>query len=270
MKTRPKARGHPFLELFASSLQEDYRLPVLELFAFLYVLGTFALAGMFFGTPSVSEQQACWFVTSVMGLPLSVFGLLIFKNIAFGLGNDLDKGILQTVFSYPLKRRAILTAKLLSAIGAALLLLLVIQLFAWIVLAPSVLLSFPLTVILTVVAGLCYPLLLAGAILFVTLLVKKGSLALVLGILLSFASSILQSIAQVVSWMSRSALPLQMLSVFNPAVAVQYHYRILSLFGGTMWELSLAETLAYVGAGYSLIAVGFFLSYYFFCKRLNL
>ncbi len=37
-------RGGPFLEILASALNEDYRFPILEVFAFLFALGTFGQA----------------------------------------------------------------------------------------------------------------------------------------------------------------------------------------------------------------------------------
>jgi len=41
-----KGKGKPFLEVLSSALHEDYRFPILEIFAFLYVLGTFALVNI--------------------------------------------------------------------------------------------------------------------------------------------------------------------------------------------------------------------------------
>lgn len=117
---RTKRRGKPFLEIFSSTLQEDYRFPILELFAFLYTLGTFIFVS-FQTYGGVTDEQATYMVvTSLMGFPMFIFTILIFKNVAYGLGNDLEKGTIQTSFSYPLKRRSILTAKLLSAIAVAL------------------------------------------------------------------------------------------------------------------------------------------------------
>ncbi len=37
-------KGRPFLEILASALNEDYRFPILEVFAFLFALSTFAQA----------------------------------------------------------------------------------------------------------------------------------------------------------------------------------------------------------------------------------
>jgi len=274
-----KSKGRPFLEIFASSLQEDYRFPLLEFFAFLYALGTFVFANIsvgFTGVGGLEESSVYGLVSSLMSLPLFIFMILIFKNIAYGLGSDLEKGTIQTIFSYPLKRYAILTAKLLSAIGAALLVLFGIQVFALLVLAPDMILPYMAVVLATYLASLSYPLLLASIILLVTLLIRKGGLAIVIGIVLFFAGSIFQSLAIFLAMVSRSPLLLQILSVVNPSIAMQYHYYNLSVFvgenlnGETIWAPTFTEVLVYIGAGYALVIAVLLLSYYFFSRRLNL
>lgn len=268
-----KTKGKPFLELFASSLQEDYRFPLLEFFAFLYALGTFAFANIGSIMPTASEEQSVYMlVTSITSFPILIFMILVFKNVAYGLGNDIEKGTIQTIFSYPLKRRAILTAKLLSAIGVALLVLFGIQIFALTILAPDMILPYMGTVILTYAANLSFPLLLASIILFATLLIRKGGLGIVLGIVIYFAISILQSIALFISMATRSALSLQMLAGFNPSIALQYHYGAFAAYltGEIIWAPTIEEVLAYVGAGYLAVAIVLSLCYYFFSRRLNL
>ena len=271
-----RSKGRPFLEIFASSLQEDYRFPLLELFAFLYALGTFALANLsvsFMGTVVSEELLVYGLVSSAISPAVLIFMILIFKNIAYGLGSDLEKGTIQSIFSYPLKRDAILTAKLLSAVGVALLVLFGIQVFALLILAPAMILPYMSTVIVTYLASLSYPLLLAFIILFVTLLVRRGGIAIVLGIVLFFASSIFQNIALFIAVVSNSPLLLQILSVINPSVALQYHYYNLSSLigvGGTIWAPTFTEVLAYIGAGYLLVFAVLFVSYYFFSRRLSL
>ncbi|HEY4675366.1 MAG TPA: ABC transporter permease subunit [Candidatus Bathyarchaeia archaeon] len=267
-----KFKGKPFLEIFASSLQEDYRFPLLEFFAFLYALGTFVLANI----SVVPEEQSVYgLVSSLMGLPVIIFMILVFKNIAYGLGGDLEKGTIQTLFSYPLKRYAIFLAKLLSAVGAALLVLFGIQMFALVVLAPAMILPYISTVMTTYLASLSYPLLLASVILLFTLIVRKGGLAIVIGIVMFFAGTIFQSLATFVSLGIRSPLLLQILSVVNPSVAMQYHYHNLSvpaenLGTETIWAPTSTEVLTYMGTAYLLVFAVLLLSYYFFSRRMNL
>jgi len=268
MKQKPK--GRPFLEVFASAVQEDYRFPLLEIFAFLYALSTFVFAGMSFGGYGSSEQSAYSLVSALMSIPLNIFMLLVFKNIAFGLGSDLEKGTIQTTLSYPLKRHAILTAKLLSAIGVALLLLFGIQILGLTVVAAGIIREGIHVVILTYVASLGYPLLLSAIILFVALWVKKGGLALVLGIVMSFAFSVIQGIALIIAMFNRTAVPFQILAIINPSMALQYHYSPITSFGGIVWNPSLIEVVTDVCACYALVALALALCYYYFSRRLNL
>jgi hypothetical protein len=79
--------------------------PFRELFAFLYVLNTFVLANFnvnvaFTGNLpsyiSAVEATAYTVTSSLIGGSIIIFILLILKNVAYGLGSDLEKGIIQT------------------------------------------------------------------------------------------------------------------------------------------------------------------------------
>lgn len=267
-------KGKPFLEVLSAALHEDYRFPLLEVFAFLYVLSTFALSS--FGsilspTTLTSERVAYQLTTVLLGLPLLIFVVLIFKNIAYGLGSDLEKGIVQTYFSYPLKRSRILSAKLISALGVAIGLFLVFQLSALYILAPDVLGPNLGIVLLTYAAGLSYPLLIAGIMLLLTLLVRRGGITLVIGIVLYFALSITSGIVTVVAIATKSALILQVFSVISPSTALSLHYSSTSAFSSTtFWNPGLTEVVGYVAGSYVLVAAVFAVSYYYFSRRLNL
>jgi len=267
-------KGKPFLEVFSSALHEDYRFPILEIFAFLYALGTFVFAS--FG-PAMSPQglmkpeaMAHSLTTSILGLPLFIFIILIFKNVAYGLGGDLEKGIIQTYFSYPLKRRGILTAKLLSALGIALILFLTIQISALYVLAPDIVSPYLGTVLLTYAANLSPSLFLTGIILLVTLTLRKGGLALVMGIVLYFAISIIGAIAMLVASSTGSPLALQIISVISPLIVLSRYYSASVPVGGELWTPTFSEVLIYTGASYVIVAFLFFLGYLYFSRRLGL
>ena len=81
-------KGKPFLEIFASAVHEDYRFPILELFAFLYALGTFA-SGV--GGVSLTSDETLVFmlISNLMSISLFIFLILVFKNIAYGLSSGL-------------------------------------------------------------------------------------------------------------------------------------------------------------------------------------
>jgi len=268
-----KEKGKPFLEVFASALHEDYRFPILEIFAFLYALGTFVFASfvsMISGSVT-GEIIAYGVVSSLLGMPLFIFIILIFKNIAYGLGNDIEKGIIQTYFSYPLKRRWILSAKLLSALGVALLLFLSIQISALYLLAPDVVAPYLGTVLLTYAASLSFPLQIAGIMLLVTLVLRRGGLALVLGIVLYFALGIVQSLAMFVAYATNSPVILQIFSVFSPNVVLGRYYQTYMPFGGSeFWKPVFSEVLLYVGASYAIVAAIFLVVYLYFSRRFGL
>lgn len=270
-------KGKPFLEVFASAIHEDFRFPFLELFAFLYTLGTFALANFTLTVYSqgvgTNEAVAYSVTNSLISGSLIVFIILVFKNVAYGLGSELEKGIMQTYFSYPLKRWAILTAKLLSGIGVSLLLFLGIQISAFYILAPDIVLNQFSTIVLTYVASLSYPLFISGIILLLTLKLRRGGIGLVIGIVLYFGMSIASSIAFFVALATESALGLQIISVIAPTYALQYHYgglSGLSQFSSFTWTPTLSETMGYIGGSYVIVAALFILGYIYFSRRLNL
>ncbi len=265
-------KGKPFLEVLSSALHEDYRFPFLEVFAFLYALGTFIFAS--FGTSSsagqavatANETMAYGLVSSALSLPLLIFVVLAFKNIAYSLGSDLEKGIMQTYFSYPLKRWRILSAKLISALGIALLLFLSIQVVGLYILAPDIIVPQLGTVLLTYASSLSYPLLIAGIMLLLTLKLRRGGISLVVGILLYFAMSVISGVATVFATATKSPLSLQIISVISPNVALQQYCGGLFDF----WTPSFLEVISYTGTSYLIVAGVFLLGYVYFDRRLNL
>ncbi len=78
MLEKEKKKGKPFLEVLSATLQEDYRFPVLEVFAFLYVLGTFAYAS--FGAISNISQSNLG-VYSAFALVNSIAGITSFSTL---------------------------------------------------------------------------------------------------------------------------------------------------------------------------------------------
>jgi len=266
-------KGRPFLEIFTYALDEDYRFPILEIFAFLFALGTFVFAD-FALHGQTGEALAYSLVSRLCGFPLLfIFVVLILKNVAYGLGGDLEKGVMQTLFSYPLKRRYILTAKLLSGLGIALLLFLGIQIFGLFLLAPDVILTYPSTVFLTYAAQLCSPaLLLAGLVLLLTLRLKRGGLALVIGFILFFAWLIVSGLVFSIAYGTGSDVILKIWAVINPNSALQtYYYHMGAVgFASEAWVPSFSEVLLYLGAGYLIVAAIFVVGYVYFERRLEI
>jgi ABC-type transport system involved in multi-copper enzyme maturation permease subunit len=266
-------KGKPFLEVFTAALNEDYRFPILEIFAFLYALGTFVLAGL--GTQFAQSEEAFAYslVNSLSGLPLFIFVILILKNIAYGLGSDLEKGVIQTLLSYPLKRRYILTAKLLSALGIALLLYLVIQIFALFIIAPDVISNYFTTVFLTYLASLSSTLLMAGLVLILSLVLKRGGPALIVGIVLFFAFGIISSLVMFMASATGSDIALRVYAVLSPNLVLRGYYvggLGFSPYAEQVWVPTFSEVLLYLGAGYLIVAIVFAIGYIYFDRKLGI
>lgn len=267
-------KGSPFLEVFTCAIKEDYRFPILEVFAFLFALGTFVIADLTAYYGRNGEAFAYNLVSTLWGFPLFfIFVILILKNVAYGLGSDLDRGVIQTLFSYPLKRRHILTAKLLSALGIALLLFLGIQIFGLFLLAPDIIVTYSGTVFLTCAANLCSPaLLLAGLVLLLALLLKRGGLALIIGVVLCLAFVIISPLATTIAYGTGSDLALRIWAVIDPNLALQRYYMGTPgfPFGEEIWVPSFSEVLLYLGAGYLIVAAIFIIGYVYFDRRLGI
>jgi ABC-type transport system involved in multi-copper enzyme maturation permease subunit len=261
--------GKPFLEVLSSALNEDYRFPTLEIFAFLYTIGTFVFANLAgIGTQYLSSGESIAFslVNSLTGLPSLILVVLILKNIAFGLGNELEKGIVQTYLSYPLKRRSLLTAKLLSSLGLAVLLFTGIQVFALYILVPDIIAPYFGIVLLSFISILGYPLFIAGVALIITLKLKRGSTAFIVGLLLYFGSGIIPNILPFTAETTIISFIVRGYALINPSVPLFYHF----LTGAELWNPSFTEALFYIGASYALIITLFIIGYFYFTRRLEM
>jgi ABC-type transport system involved in multi-copper enzyme maturation permease subunit len=270
---RSTHKGKPFLEIFSLALQEDYRFPILEIFAFLYSLGTFIYAYPFFQgyAATLSEQSAYSMATTLMGLPLNIFIILMFKNIAYGIGSDLEKATIQTLFSYPLKRHLILTAKLLSAILVALLVFLGTQVSALYLLAPEIVSSYPVPVFLAYLANVGYALFLTAILLLLTLKTRRGGLAVVFGLIMYFAIAVIQGIASVIEYLGHIDWPSRVMSIINPATVVGKYYTSGPVMGlSSQWVPTFNEVLLYVFGCYVIVAILFAFCYRYFSRRLSL
>lgn len=257
-----------FLELFASAVHKDYKFPIFELFAFLYALGTFGFAVTTVGiSVTPDEKWIFMLISTLMETPLYVFFISVFKNIAYGLGNDLEKGKIQSLLSYPLKRRNILTAKLLSAVGIMLLLFFGVQLFALLIVAPSMILPNIATVLLTYVADVGYALLLTALILLITLFVKRGWVSLIICAVVYLTIGVSTQIVLFFASATGSTLLLQILALLNPSTALLAHYGFAPQ--NINWAPTLTEAASFTLGNYLIIVSLFLLAYYYFSRRLS-
>jgi len=278
-----RGKGKPFLEIFALALNEDYRFPILEVFVFLFILAPFAFVtpGAFFSRGiyegysfiiDVYEERITYeLASSVLNLSLPVFMILIFKNLAYGFGNDIERGIIQTYLSYPLKRYMLLSAKLLSSLFLSLLILIGTQIPALYLIAPEIISKNISTVLLTYLAGLSPILLISGIILLVTLLLRRGSLSLVFGIVLYFIFSMASSILMFMASTTKSPTILKLLSTFYPSTVLNIYYNAYSGYlAREIWTPTFLEAFGYIGISYLITTVTFAATYIYFCRRFSL
>ena len=255
-----------FLEIFTSAVHSDYRFPILEAFAFLFALRTLVFG---LGNVTLSQNEPYLFIliSTLMNIPLLIFFVLILKNIAYGLGSDLQKWKIQKFFAYPVKRRSILTAKLLSSIGIALLLFFGVQLFALFTIASNMILPNLGLVLLTYFANFGYVLLLTAIILLITLFMKRGIVSLVIGIFIYLAIGISVQFVSSFALAIGTILPLQIMTLLNPSTALLAHYGLAS--ANLSWAPTLLEATYYVIGNYVITAFLFLLAYYYFSRRLR-
>jgi ABC-type transport system involved in multi-copper enzyme maturation permease subunit len=264
-------KGKPFLEVLATSLNEDWRFPLLEFFAFLYVAATFAIAALAGGFFQSGASYAFTLVYLMSSSPSIVFIIIILKNLGFGLGGDLEKGVIQTIFSYPLKRRSILTAKLLSALGVAILIYLASQIFALWLLAPNVIAANLDVVFLTYAATLSPILLIAGIVLLLTLKVRRAGIALITGLFVYFGLNIGSTIIEFVSLATGSVMLFKIYSLIYPGTALQLHYSEgLGMFYSATWTPTFLEAILYVVGSYVVVATIFAVAYVYFDRKLGI
>jgi ABC-type transport system involved in multi-copper enzyme maturation permease subunit len=277
MLEKDTKKGKPFLEVLSATLHEDYRFPVLEVFAFLYVLGTFALAS--FGVISTVSQtslraySAFSLVNSIAGVTsfsTLILLVLVLKNVAYGFGSDLERGTIQSYLTYPLKRRSVLTAKLVSALGVSLLLFVTVQTTALYIIAPQIVSSYLSTVVLSYLANFAFFLIVISITILLTMIVKKGAVTLIFGIILYFGLYISVSFASSISFASHSALAQQIVSCFAPSNALGLYLTSNSLSIRSIWVPAYADVLSFIIISYVIVAAVLALSYYYFSRRLNL
>lgn len=264
-------KGRPFLEVFTCALNEDYRFPILEILVFLCALSTFILASLAAGSGFTGEAFTHNLVSSSTWPLIILVVISILKNIAYGLGSDIEKGITQTLFSYPMKRGYILTAKLLSALVIPLLLFLGISIFGLFLLFPDIIIANPSTSFLTYAAQLSPVLLAAGLLVLLALRLKRGVLALIAGLALCFVLFVIfDALANSIAYGTGSDLSLKIYAVITPNLALQEYYLATQGFSFENWVPSFSEALLYLLAGYLLVAVVFIIGYVYFKRRLRI
>jgi ABC-type transport system involved in multi-copper enzyme maturation permease subunit len=262
-----------FFEMLLVFFREDYRFPVLEIFAFLFVVAILFTGS--FNDVSTTDQLVQSYFQRLAFAPFLIFLILIWRNLAFGLGGDFEKGIMQTFLVYPVSRRMILLGRLLSSVGVALLLLVLSQVLALYLLAPRFFLANFSNFAFTYVAYLATPLFITAIVLLVVALTKSSSSALIAGLVLYFGLLIVGGpIATTYATMNNNISLLITAFVLNPALSFQQYYKSGVFYGPGMqdqflWNPSFYGILPIVVANYAISFAMVVLSFLYFARRLE-
>ncbi len=259
-------------EFLALSLNQDYKFPLLEVFFFLFILLTCITVNT--STIGTTEYDAYSLVNTSAGLSnfisLFVFVILVSKNIALSLSGDLEKGTMKTYFSYPIKRREILSSKLFSEIAITSLVFFAANFISLCIIAPNTILPNISTVLIAYASIFAFVLLISSLVTLIGLTAKKGSLTLILGVILFIALFILSGISTSVAYQHQSLTPIEVVSYINPLLGLLYHYQPLYMNFNSALILSFDQAITSIVGCYVISTVLFALSYYYFNRRMSL
>ncbi|RLF15607.1 MAG: hypothetical protein DRJ66_04145 [Thermoprotei archaeon] len=264
-------KGKAFLEVLAIMLHEDYKFPVLELFVFLFVLSTFILmspTSFQAITFHYTKERMIYALISaqmdIPGIPFLIFLILVLKNIAYGFGSDFEKGTIQVLLSYPLRRSALLTAKLISGLGIPLVMFVGIGIFALYVLFPKLVLNGITYIVISYLAFLSYGLLITAIILLLVIYLKRSGAPLAVGMAFCFLRIIARGLLDLYVEATKRTTPLKIISIFDSSLALRYYCE------HTIWSPSSSEVMGYVIISYCLVLGLFLIAYYYFSRRLDI
>jgi ABC-type transport system involved in multi-copper enzyme maturation permease subunit len=258
-------------------LREDFRFPILEIFAFLFVL-LVLYTGSFSNASSPAQIVLQYFSGLTFFSSSLLFLILIWKNLAFGFGGDFEKGINQTYLTYPVSRRLFIVGRLLSAVAVPLALLVLSQALVLYLLAPGFLESNFSTFTLAFLGYLGEPLLITAIVLLIAVLSKTSGSPLIVGIILYFALLIVLQIAVGYATTFANTDLLIASFIFEPLLSFQtYSPNGFGGFGSgplppgstILWSPSSANILMILLANYAVSAVIVAVSLVYFTRRLE-
>ncbi len=266
-------RPTPFLQMLTVFLRQDFRFPILETFAFLFVL-----SGFFFGVFSdyTSETALAFgYVSAATEVTLLIFMVLIWRNVSAGLGAELEKGVMQTYFTYPLSRGRLYAARLLSSVGVPYAVFIACQLLAIAVVAPAFLVRQGPTFWLGYAADFGTPLLVTALVLLVAVLAKQGGLALVAGVFSYFVVWLFLPLLVGLAQLYNNYFAIGVIYVLNPFAPVQAYFNSLSgncydcLITQQNYTPTLASAQLFVLTSYLLTAAIFAAGYFWFTREVE-
>jgi hypothetical protein len=154
----------------------------------------------------------------------------------------------------------------------SLLLFVIVQTTALYIIAPQIVSSYLSTVALSYLANFAYFLIVVCITILLTMIVKKGAITLVFGIVLYFGLYLSVSFASLISYATHSALVVQIVSCIAPTYSLSLYLSSTSTssYISTVWVPSYANVLSFIFVSYVIVAALLAVSYYYFSRRLNL
>ena len=244
-----------FWRFLKITVQEDFRSPVAELFAFLMALAplTLYVSGPDYSS-SFTDAQAFSYLSSALGLSAFLFLILIFKNVSFGLGSDLEKGVTASFLTFPLSRGKYLAAKLISGALLPFLMFMVFPLPVVFAFAPRFGNLGALFLYWEIVA--CGYLIIIGLMTLVALATKRGATSLIAGLALYFASEFASAFALFFA-LRGNKTAFYAVSLLNPSELWVSHYKMLGASLTVSSSVAYALTLASGMLGVALVLAAF-------------
>ena len=276
VQSADRRKGPAFTEMLSIFLKQDYRFPVLEIFAFLFSMGILISTSSLQGYNTTYLAYSYLGTGGAIGLPILVFMILIWKNVSFGLGGDLEKGLMQTFLAYPLSRRRLLGARLLSSVGVALGILSLAELVVLLIMMPGFASQQASTLLLNYLSVLATPILITMIVLLVCVLVKSSGVPLLIGIVTYFFAGLFLNLFVGLAEQTKDAALLGFTYLLNPAIAFQSYYNYnfnggsTGFFNSTLGIPGFESTMAYLVGNYAISVILLAVSAFWFARKLEL
>lgn len=273
MPATERGRGWPTLEILALDLKEAWRFPIPELLAFLYAFFPLIFTPIVRAAVIVGPEEARLLMgmNAASNTMVLITVALVLKNIAYGLANEIRKGLIQTYMTYPIGRGRLLLVKVISGT-------LVPVAFIALSVAVCTGITFPdlaaehFEVVLAGLACLlAAPLLLATFMLLAAIVVKRGGASLAVGIALIFAFEIATGMLFVAAGVTGEESLWRTCYLMEPFMAYLSYYEAPGLGPGPngpeALKLELWECHAYLGSHYAIILALYALAFIYFLRR---
>ncbi len=235
------------LNILEISLSSSYRFPLLEGLAFLYIFFPMVFA------PLIRAPYVCQFVSYAFGLPVFLTQILILVNLAYSVASEIESGLTQTYITYPVKRADFILIKILVGLGVPIMLLALAE--AIVTYMAFSVVGFSLDeLFFSILASLGQLVMFALVFLIISLLIKKGGLALGISIALWFILSIAISIFSLFVYFSGIKEFFYLSALLNPTNIVNAYYAKGSsvLPGGIVVEPTFIEMVLVLLGHYAI------------------